>query len=162
MELLIRANRSRRASIERPQSSRELDRQRRRYPFVLLAVVAASSCLSPTLPLPPPNQPDVEGPDGSGNVTLSGEVMRGANVYANNLNSGASAGQKADPNTGKYRFRIAASLGDRMELFYIYDSVSSDRTYFSIGTPISPTPSTTWPDAGISFGNVDASVAPPR
>jgi len=132
--------------------------------LLVTAFVAASSCLSPTLPLPPPNQPDVEGPDATGNVTLSGQVIRGANVYANDLSSGASAGQKADPQTGKYRFRIAAAVGDQMEFFYIYDTVSSDRTYFTIGSPASPSGSASIidNDAGVVYGLIDAGVDAPR
>jgi len=128
------------------------------------ALLATSACLSPTLPLPPPNQPDTEGPDVSGNVTLSGQVIRGANVYANNLNTGASAGQKADTRTGKYRFKIAAAVGDQMEFFYIYDSVTSERTYFSIGNPAAPSGSSsvTSADASVNYGSVDASVDAPR
>lgn len=132
--------------------------------LLVAAFVAASSCLSPTLPLPPPNQPDAEGPDAAGNVTLSGQVIRGANVYANNLYSGASAGQKADSQTGKYRFKIAAAVGDQMEFFYIYDSVSSDRTYFTIGGPVASSGSTSTidGDAGTIYGVVDAGVDGPR
>jgi hypothetical protein len=133
--------------------------------LVVTAFVAASSCLSPTLPLPPPNQPDVEGPDAAGKVTLSGQVIRGANVYANDLNSGASAGQKADSQTGNYRFEIAAAVGDQMEFFYIYDSVSSDRTYFTIGGSVAPLGSSSvidGGDAGVSYGLVDAGVDGPR
>jgi len=132
--------------------------------LLVTAFVAVSSCLSPTLPLPPPNQPDVQGPDAAGNVTLSGQVIRGANVYANNLNSGASAGQKSDSQTGQYRFKIAAAVGDQMEFFYIYDSVSSDRTYFTIGGPVAPSGSSSIinDDAGATYGLVDAGVDAPR
>jgi hypothetical protein len=130
--------------------------------LLALAIVATSSCLSPTLPLPPPNKPDVQGPDASGNVTLSGTVIPGANVHANNLNSGASAEQRADPHTGKYRFKIGASIGDRMELYYVYDSVSSDHAEFWVGGHVAPSDTSDWPDAGVTFAEVDASVTPPR
>jgi hypothetical protein len=129
---------------------------------ILAALVVASSCLSPTLPLPPPNKPDVEGPDASGNVTLTGEVIPGASVYANNLNSGVSAGQRSDSRSGKYRFEIAAKAGDSMELFYIHDGVSSERSYFSIPGGAAPANSSPQFDAGVQFGAVDAGVAPPR
>jgi hypothetical protein len=130
---------------------------------LVAGILVVSSCLSPTLPLPPPNKPEVEGPDASGNVTLSGTLLPGANVYANNLNSGASAGQKSDASTGKYRFKIGAKAGDSMEFFYIYDGVSSDRTYFSIGGAAAPANSSNNDfDAGIQFGTVDAGVIPPR
>lgn len=90
---------------------------RRRW-VLLLAVVGAFGCLSPTLPLPPPNRPDVEGPDASGRVTLSGWVQPGAHVYADNLHTGLSAGQQADLSTGNYRFQIGAEVGDRLAFYY--------------------------------------------
>ncbi|GEM_PF-2481649 len=133
-----------------------------RRAWLALVIIGASSCLSPTLPLPPPNKPDIEGPDASGNVTLSGSVLPGASAHANNLVTGASAGQKSDPRTGQYRFRIAASFGDRIEFFYVYDEVSSDRTYFFIGNPAAAASTVPWPDSGVHFGEVDASVDPPR
>ena len=107
-----------------------------RRALLALAAVIAVSCLSPTLPLPPPNRPTIEGPDSTGNVTLSGRVLPGANVYADNLVTGVSAGQKSDPQTGEYRFNIAAQVGDDMVLFYEYDSVFSDRLYFTVPNPI--------------------------
>lgn len=41
---------------------------------MLSALVAVSGCLAPTLPVPPPGQPDVEGPDASGTVKLTGHA----------------------------------------------------------------------------------------
>ena len=52
-------------------------------------------------------------------------------------------------------------VGDQMEFFYIYDSVSSDRTYFTIGGPVAPS-SVIDGDAGVNFGLVDAGVDGPR
>lgn len=160
-------HRTRHHEVREPGIAHAVPRRERvltRRLLLITACVAVSSCLSPTLPLPPPNQPDTEGPDSAGNVTLSGQVIRGANVYANNLNSGASSGQKADALTGKYRFKIRAAVGDQMEFFYIYDSVTSDRTYFTIGIAVAPSSSATlFPtDAGIIYGPVDASVDGPR
>ena len=117
-----------------------VDRQtisRRIWLVVLLGV--AVSCLSPTLPLPPPDRPTIEGPDSSGNVTLSGITLRGANVYSDNLVTGASAGQKADTQTGAYKFKIPAQVGDDMVLFYRYESESSNRLYFTIPNPVRTT-----------------------
>ena len=102
----------------------------------LLALVGATtSCLSPTLPLPPPDRPTINGPDSSGNVTLSGHVIPGAHVYADNLVTGASAGQQADTQSGRYQFKITARVGDDMSLFYEYDSVLSNRLSFTIPNP---------------------------
>jgi hypothetical protein len=128
--------------------------------LLVAALVVTSSCMSPTLPLPPPNRPNVEGPDATGNVTLSGSVIPGANVYANNLDTRTSAGQKTDPQTGAYRFKIAAHIGAQLEFFYIYDSVSSDRIFFTVPDPLAPT--NTLSDAGNIYAVVDAGVPPPK
>jgi hypothetical protein len=62
--------------------------------------------------------------------------LAGANVYANNLVTGASAGQMADRQTGNYRFKIAAQVGDDMALFYTIGSDLSDRLNFTIPNPV--------------------------
>lgn len=113
----------------------------------------AVSCLSPTLPLPPPNRPTIEGPDSAGNVTLSGSALPGANVYADNLVTGASAGQMADPQTGYYSFKVAAQVGDDMDLFYVYQSESSNKLYFTIPNPVRVSPLA---DGGTIYADVDA------
>ena len=68
-------------------------------------------------------------------VMLSGRVVPGANVYADNTTTGASAGQRADSQTGRYQFKIPAQVGHEMSLFYEYDSVLSNRLYFKIPSP---------------------------
>src|SRR5512145_1402658 len=52
----------------------------------LLAACAAflMGCLSPTLPMPPPAKPDIEGPDERGIFVLSGHVLPESHVYADN------------------------------------------------------------------------------
>jgi hypothetical protein len=131
-----------------------------RRALLVAALMVVSSCMSPTLPLPPPNQPDVEGPDATGNVTLSGSVIPGANVYANNLDTRKSAGSKSDSQTGAYRFQIAATIGAQLEFFYIYDSVTSDRIRFTVADPMAVT--NTIPDSGTIYAVVDAGVESPR
>jgi hypothetical protein len=116
--------------------------------------------MSPTLPLPPPSRPNVDGPDSAGNVTLSGSVIPGANVYANNMDTGKSAGTKSNPQTGAYRFQIAANVGAQLELFYIYDSVTSERVFFTV--PDFAASTNTLSDAGTIYAVVDAGVEGPR
>jgi len=60
-------------------------------------------------------------------------------VYSDNLVTGASAGQKADTQTGAYKFKIPAQVGDDMVLFYRYESESSNRLYFTIPNPVRTT-----------------------
>lgn len=145
-----------------PQRSKSWRRAWLRLALVAVGLATAWSCLSPTLPLPPPNRPDVEGPDVTGNVTLSGAVVPGGQVYANNLNNGQSAGQRANPQTGQYRFKLGARVGDAIDFFYIYDSATSEHLYFNIADPTAPANSSPFSDTGIIFAPVDASVPPPR
>jgi hypothetical protein len=88
-------------------------------------------CLSPTLPLPPPDSPNVESA-GQGLVTLSGSIPEPrASVYAANDATGVYAGQKADE-AGRYRFQIAAEPGDPMRLWYDIGSERSGSRPFDI------------------------------
>ncbi len=102
----------------------------RRACWSLLGAVLLG-CLSPTLPLPPPTRPTVEGPDSFGQVVLSGQVEPGAQVIAENLHTGDIAGQRA-PGDGRYRFKIRAALGDQMSIYYRFALEDSPSTEFLI------------------------------
>ncbi len=75
-------------------------------------------CISPTLPLPPPNRPDIEGPDAAGQVILSGNTRPSVFVYADNLSTGQSAGQLTREGDGWYRFKLGARVGDAVSMYY--------------------------------------------
>lgn len=102
----------------------------------LLAALAlfASACLSPTLPLPPPEQPEVIGPDADGLTELRGEVTSGAWIYAFNRNTGDGQFQDTG-DTGQYRIVITTEVGDRMALWYTLGGEKSDSLYFEIRDP---------------------------
>jgi hypothetical protein len=88
-------------------------------------------CLSPTLPLPPPDEPQVESA-GQGLVSLSGRVPKpNAPVIAVNNDTGAYAGDDADE-AGRYWFQIAAEPGDHMEIWYLDGNDRSDDRVFEI------------------------------
>ena len=97
--------------------------------FVAGALVAG--CLSPTLPLPPPSRPDVQGPDQEGMVTLDGAVQGDAAVYAANPRTGDIRGQLTGAD-GHYHFQIAAEVGDELELWYSVGTTSSPSIVFQI------------------------------
>ncbi len=77
----------------------------------------AVSCLSPTLPLPPPSRPDVSPPDASGFATLQGRVPDETTAIAQNLANGRLVGQVTDE-TGTYELDIPARAGDRIAVWY--------------------------------------------
>jgi hypothetical protein len=101
--------------------------------FLAAAVaVALSGCLSPTLPLPPPSKPTVTGPDEKGLVTLDGNVLSGASVYAANTRTGEIRGQLYTGNDGHYTILIAAQVGDEMEVWYSVGTDQSPNIVFRI------------------------------
>lgn len=80
-------------------------------------LLTGSGCLSPTLPLPPPDKPAVTGPDAQGNVELRGGVQPGATATAVNPRTGDVRGQITGSN-GLYDFTIPARVGDQLEFRY--------------------------------------------
>jgi len=95
--------------------------------YVLIAVAACVvGCLSPTLPLPPPSDPTVSGTDAEGNVRLTGTVLPQSEVFALNPNNNAISGQVTE--SGSYDFKIKAEQFDRLELWYVRDTVQSPTT----------------------------------
>jgi hypothetical protein len=101
----------------------------------LAAALMLAGCLSPTLPLPPPSKPTIEGPDPEGNVTLSGRVESGAEVYAANLVTGEIRGQMDLEADGWYEIRIPAKVGDEMALWYTMGTDKSPSIVFVIPDP---------------------------
>jgi hypothetical protein len=99
-----------------------------------LVGLALAGCLSPTLPLPPPSKPDVEGPDQQGQVTLDGFVPQSNTaVVAVNHRTGEIRGQIV--NDFHYRFQIGAEYGDLMELWYTIGDEQSPAVKFFIEEP---------------------------
>jgi hypothetical protein len=93
----------------------------------LLLVVAGlclASCLSPTLPLPPPDRPDVSAPDENGLVRLQGVAAPQAEVIAWNHDTDVIAGQVTGDDS-RYDFTIAAEANDLIELWYVQGSEES-------------------------------------
>jgi hypothetical protein len=89
------------------------------------------SCLSPTLPLPPPDRPDVSAPDENGLVRLQGFAAARAEVVAYDHNSGIIAGQVTTANA-RYDFTIAAEVDDTIELWYMKGNDESSSVVFQV------------------------------
>jgi uncharacterized membrane protein YgcG len=122
------------ASCRRVASAVRFGRASSKRWWVSAAAAVMLSCLSPTMPMPPPSKPDIEGPDEHGVVTLSGYAPADSLVYADNVSTNLSYGQRTDPNTGLYRFPILASVGDQISMFYRLDTEDSMRIGFQIPT----------------------------
>jgi hypothetical protein len=103
----------------------------------LLLVVASlglAGCLSPTLPLPPPNRPDVSTPDESGLVRLQGVAAPSAEVLAWNHANGLIAGQVTGADS-RYDFTIRANVADEIELWYVQGSEESQSIRVVVPAP---------------------------
>jgi hypothetical protein len=105
----------------------------RRLALAVLLSAVLGGCLSPTLPLPPPNRPDeIVGPNDQGMVLLRGRVLRpSARVQAFNTGTGKQAGDVADDG-GVYEILIGAEVGDQIELWYEIGKESSTSILFTI------------------------------
>ena len=101
---------------------------------LLLSVAGAlmlGACLAPTLPLPPPSEPAVDGPDENGVTTLSGKVEGGAWVYAINRASDQGAFEIAGDD-GLYSLTLITQAGDRIQMWYTVGAQTSDQLEFEI------------------------------
>lgn len=92
--------------------------------LLLTAGLCLLSCLSPTLPLPPPDRPDVTAPDESGLVRLQGVAAPDAEVIAWNHETNLIAGQVTGDDS-RYDFTMAAEANDFIELWYVVGSEES-------------------------------------
>lgn len=92
--------------------------------FLLTAGLCLLSCLSPTLPLPPPDRPDVSSPDSDGFVRLQGVAAPQAEVIAWNHNNDLIAGQVTGDDS-RYDFSIKGEVNDFIELWYVKGSEES-------------------------------------
>ncbi len=102
---------------------------------MLMALTAlcllVAGCASPTLPLPPPELPEVSAIDSDGYVTLQGapgSVDAYAIVYGFNTRTSEGVIEKAT-SVGSYKLRIRAILGDGVEIWQESGADRSAQTY---------------------------------
>jgi hypothetical protein len=95
--------------------------------MLVLAGLCLAGCLSPTLPLPPPSEPDVSAPDADGFARLQGVAAPQAEVIAWNHKNDLIAGQVTGDDS-RYDFLIRADAGDLIELWYIQGTEESTST----------------------------------
>jgi hypothetical protein len=102
--------------------------------FLLVAAFVVTGCLSPTLPLPPPSQPEITAPDSDGMVHIRGTVPPRSEVYAKNQHSLEIVGKETD-DTGKYDLVMQAEINDRIIVWY--SNVDVDRDFAEVLVPAS-------------------------
>ena len=100
---------------------------------LVTAVLFATGCLSPTLPLPPP-QADVTAPNAQGLVFVTGRSLE--DVYVACLNEDLEKGviTRSD-NDGFYSLEIEGRVGDQLTLWQIRGAEHSELTYVKVPPP---------------------------
>ena len=93
----------------------------------------AVACLSPTLPLPPPERPMVTGTETAGLVRLSGAVEPQSEVFALNHNNNLISGEYTE--SGAYDFTLQAEERDWVSLWYVHETEASPATDFVVKIP---------------------------
>jgi hypothetical protein len=102
--------------------------------LLLVAALCLASCLSPTLPLPPPDRPDVSASDENGLVRLQGVAAPKSEVIAWNHASDLIAGQVTGDDS-RYDFTIKAQANDYIELWYVQGDQESQTVRFNVPSP---------------------------
>jgi hypothetical protein len=85
--------------------------------WLVLGGLCVCACLSPTLPLPPPSRPDVDGPDPEGFVVLTGHVPPHTEAIAYNPRTRQIVGELT-MSDGAYRLKLEAEVGDELSFRY--------------------------------------------
>jgi hypothetical protein len=97
---------------------------------LLAGALVAVACYSPTLPLPPPGQPEVSAVAGTRDrYRLMGQVEPHSEVIARNRRTELLAGQLTGGD-GRYDFVVDGLEGDSMELWYVVGKDASPRLLF--------------------------------
>jgi hypothetical protein len=102
--------------------------------LLLGAGLCLASCLSPTLPLPPPDRPAVSTPDENGLVRLQGVAAPRAEVIAWNHNNNLIAGQVTGDDS-RYDFTIPGKAKDFIELWYVLGTDESQTVRVTVPEP---------------------------
>ncbi len=103
----------------------------KRLQAILGLCTSLIGCLSPTLPLPPPEQPDAIALSGKDGVwEIRGGNTPGAVVLVKNLNTGVIAGAEDKDADGRYFLRIEGTLCDGAQVSEIVGTDTSGATFF--------------------------------
>ena len=90
--------------------------------WLVSVALAVAGCLSPTLPLPPPDDPTISS-TAEGVVRLTGHVHAQSEVFALNHRSNLIYGQYTE--SGDYDFTVEAVENDRLALWYVTGAIES-------------------------------------
>lgn len=107
----------------------------------LLGIIGLAACLSPTLPLPPPEQPDaISQSTDEGVWEVRGSNTPGSVVLVKNINTGLISGVEDQDSDGRYFLRVDGDPCDGAEVYEIIGSDTSDTTFFLLETVVNGVP----------------------
>jgi hypothetical protein len=108
----------------------------RRLALLLIAALGAAgpSCLSPTLPLPPPEEPDAMEPSAEDPEiwVINGTCIAGALVTVFNEETGAGAIVEDSDRNGRYSVEVRATRCDTAWVSQEAENETSGKTVFVI------------------------------
>lgn len=100
-----------------PRSRRVASLARALLAAMATAALAPAGCLAPTLPLPPPDEPDSVGTLGEGQWELRGTVSPGATVVGIVERTGRGAVVEDRDGDGRYVLIVEAQLCDVVDVW---------------------------------------------
>ncbi len=103
-------------------------RPSRRLALLGVLALAFTACLAPTLPIPPPSEPDVSGPDANGMVTLSGKAgsaQAQAEITACNEAAGCTDGVWTTAGADG-SWQLAPMPGKSKDVFLVWQTVGKN------------------------------------
>lgn len=95
--------------------------------------LAAGACLSPTLPIPPPDAPDTIHQTSAGVWQVAGDCTPGARVTVMNVRTGRGAVVEDVTRVGRYVVDLEAEACDPAWVEQVVDEQSSGQTGFVVG-----------------------------
>src|SRR5687767_13877147 len=95
---------------------------------LLLGLFGIAACLSPTLPLPPPEEPDSITTSEEGVFEVRGSNTPGSVVLIKNVNTGVISGVEDKDSDGRYFIRVEGETCDGAEVYEIVGTDTSDTT----------------------------------
>lgn len=109
-----------------------------------LAVLPAASCLSPTIPLPPPTLDTLQAGASADEWTVAGTCIAGATVTVLDNDTGLGAVIEDRTQSGTYAVTVRASACDLLVVTQEMNGEESGQTTMlvteiSSGTPLDPT-----------------------
>ncbi|MSP26386.1 MAG: hypothetical protein EXR75_14785 [Myxococcales bacterium] len=116
-----------------PMRARPFVRTRTRVVALASSMLAMASCVSPTLPLPPPDAPAEVSPSAEpGHWDVRGTCHAGAVVLVQNIATGVIVGVEDGNHDGRYFVQLEAEECDVGEVTELIETTVSEGTYFLI------------------------------